>query len=82
MDVKQNATLQIQKGDNTHVYHVPPAASLPEVYDCLREMVSYVYGRLKQDFDTMQSQQAPVAQPDPAQPAPAEAPVAPAPAQQ
>jgi hypothetical protein len=70
MEVKQNATLSIVKGDNTHVYHVPPAASLPEVYDCLREMVAYVYDRLKQDFEKMQADQAPGAQ---AQPAPVEA---------
>ena len=70
MDVKQNATLSIVKGDNTHVYYVPPAASLPEVYDCLREMVAYVYGRLKDDFEKMQADQAPAA---PAPQAPTEA---------
>ncbi len=60
MDIKQNATLVIKKGENDHVYHVPPAASLPEVYDSLREMVAYVYGRLKDDFEKMQGEHAPV----------------------
>lgn len=59
MEVKQNATLSIVKGDNTHVYHVPPAASLPECYDVLREMIAYVYERLKQDYEKMQAEQAP-----------------------
>lgn len=61
MEVKQNATLSIVKGDNSHVYHVPPAASLPECYDVLREMIAYVYERIKQDYEKMQAEQAPAA---------------------
>lgn len=64
MEVKQNATLSIVKGDNTHVYHVPPAASLPECYDVLREMVAYVYNRVKQDYEKMQAEKAPTTTPE------------------
>lgn len=62
MDIKQNATLIVKKGENDHVYHVPPTASLPEVYESLREMVAYVYSRLKEDYEKMQADKVPVAE--------------------
>lgn len=51
MEVKQNAVLNVVKGDNVHAYHVPPAASVSECYDVLREMLAYVFERLKADFE-------------------------------
>jgi len=66
MEVKQNATLTVKKGENLHVYHVPPTASAAEVYEALKEMLAHVFGILGNDFKaTPEAPSAPVAEPAP-----------------
>lgn len=53
MKVEQNAVLRVVKGENVHEYHVPPLASISECYDVLREMLSYLFERVKADFENV-----------------------------